>query len=72
MISTVPDNKPDTMPDEIPIGAVNISLLTHVPPAGVLVKVVVPVTQIEAAPPKAVGSALTETVVVLRQPVGSV
>ena len=57
-------------PDEDPIVAFEVLLLTHVPPAGVPVKVVLLVLpDIHALPdPDIVGKALIVTIVVLLQP----
>lgn len=66
---------PATTPDELPIVAVPVAPLIHVPPAGVPDNVMLELTHTCMEPEElviAVGNGLTVTVAVLIQPVGSV
>jgi hypothetical protein len=73
VIVDVPEEAPVTAPIAllVPIVATDRVPLTHVPPTEFVRVVVVP-TQVVAVPPIAAGSALTVTIAVFLQPVGSV
>ena len=67
----VPPATPVAMPVEDPMVAIAVLVLLHVPPALLLSTVGSP-TQTDAVPPIAAGIAFTLTVLVAKQPVGSV
>ena len=59
------------VPPGVVIDAVPVELLAHVPPAGVLVRVVDAPSHNTSVPPMAVGNAFTVTTAVVVQPVPS-
>ena len=69
---TVPPDHPNTAPVVPSTVAMYISLLDHVPPAGVEFNVLVTPAQKTSVPVIVPGNGLTVTIVVLIQPVGSV
>jgi hypothetical protein len=60
------------MPDAASIVAMEVLLLLHVPPAGVLLSVVVIPAQVFAEPVIAAGSGFTDIMTALAQPVDNV
>jgi hypothetical protein len=71
-IILVPTATPLSTPFTMPIEALPIRELTHMPPAGVLVSVAVAPTQIVPAPAIAAGVSFTVTVFVIAQPVAAI
>ena len=69
---SVPDARPDIVPDAEPIVASVGVLLLQVPPVEELVSVVVEPTHTLFVPPIAAGSGFTVTVVTVKHPAGSV
>jgi hypothetical protein len=67
-ITAVPALTPDTTPVDDPTVATPVLPLTHVPPAGEELSVVVEPVQTEAAPVIAAGCVFTVTVAVEKQP----
>jgi hypothetical protein len=67
----VPDDIPETMPEEEPIVATPMLELLHVPPP-LLLKVVVKPSQTDVVPVIAAGNEFTFNTVVVMQPVGKV
>ncbi len=67
----VPANRPETIPVPEPTLAIVPELLAHVPPAGVLVSVVVVPGQMLVDPAMAAGTGFTVTVTALEHPVPS-
>jgi len=65
----VPYDKPDTMPDVMPVVATAVLLLVHVPPFTASLKVTGEPTQILAGPEMAEGGGTTVSVVVAVHPV---
>ena len=68
----VPAAIPVKTPDDEPMVATSVLLLVHVPPAGVLLTVVVRPTHTLKVPVIVVGSALTVIEDVAAQPLGNV
>ena len=65
-----PEETPLTIPEAVPTVATPVLLLSHVPPAGEPVSVVVAPAQTLAVPEIPVGRALTVNMNVVLQPVG--
>jgi hypothetical protein len=72
VIKDVPVAMPFTTPDDEPMVATPVLLLTQVPPVALFVKVVVPPTHALSVPPIAPGAAFTVTTDVAKQPPGKV
>lgn len=68
VIAEVPDERPDTIPEEDPIDADDPAAV-HVPPDVASLRVVVDPTHTLSVPVMATGSGLTVTVAVVKQPV---
>jgi len=68
----LPADRPETTPDADPTAATETLLLLHVPPADVLLSVVVAPTHTTAVPVMEAGRGLTVKPVVVLHPVGSV
>lgn len=69
VIVAVPTAMPVTTPEDVPIAAVPVALLLHVPPPEASVSVVVKVRQTCVVPPIEAGSGFTVTGAVTKQPV---
>lgn len=67
----VPANRPLNTPEVVLIVPTTVFTLSHVPPAGVLLKVVVPPTHILLLPVIAPGSGFTVSIAVATQPLGA-
>jgi hypothetical protein len=69
---TTPELTPTNSPDEEPIMPIDVLVLSHVPPAGELVSVIVSPTHTGTTPPIAAGNGLTVTVMKVSQPLTEV
>jgi len=68
----VPAATPDTIPEPVPIVALTVLLLAHVPPVVELVSVILAPSQTDEAPEIAPGRGWTVTEYIAEQPVATV